>query len=342
VKKYDPNLLRLVDTLCTADQVKELLRLAKERSPKDVRITAENKTDLIERNLRAAIESGGIPPDRVYDAIRDAEENGDQHIFYFTPKSKTVRDSMALESLGDKMWGKHWQEKKKFPTATTPEDGFDYADFRSFDQKPNHWILKVYGQMKYERYTGHDEEEDDKVYKEFVKESLRVVSLARWNPPNLLELRVQRDESRRRISAWLDTLWTMLAPAIKRTDFDPWDLQKARKRLIEEEDEHEGVYSFRDTRLLDPHSIRASFEPHQTDGYLFASIEAKEAIQGLLDAHSECTHLSVTWLPRKDGTPSLELRTLLGDRGPHEVVIPSHCKARDVDYVTDQLRFFNR
>ncbi len=341
MKKHDEKLLRLVDDLCTADQVKELLRFAKERNPKDIRITAENKSDLIERNLRAALDSGGIAPERVYDAIRDAEENGDQHIFYFKPRSRAVRDSMRLEPLGEKLWGKNWQEKKNFPTANTPDEGFDYADFRSLDQKPNHWILKVYGQMMYERYTGNDEEEDNKVYKEFVRENLRVVLVARWNPPDLLELRIQRDESRRRISSWLETLWTMLGPAVRRTDFDPWDLKQARKRIIEEEDKYKDIYSFRDTRLVDPHSTHASFEPHQTDGYLFASVEAKEAIQGLLDANSECTHLSVTWLPREDGTPSIELRTLLGDREPHEVVVYSHCKARDVDYVTDKLRFFN-
>lgn len=341
MKNHDEKLLKLVDDLCTADQVKELLRFAKERNPKDVRITAENKSDLIERNLRAAIESAGIDRERVYDAVRDAEENGNQHIFYFKAKSKAVRDSARLEAVGEKLWGKNWQEKKNFPTADTPDDGFDYADFRTLDKKPHHWVLKVYGQMTYERYTGNEEEEDDKLYKEFVRENLRVVLLARWNPPDLLEMRVQRDESRRRVNSWLDTLWTMLGPGLKRTDFDPWDLKKARKRMIKEEEKYADVYSFRDTRLVDPHSTWASFEPHQTDGYLFASVEAKEAIHGLLNAHSECTHLSVTWLPRNDGTPSIELRTLLGDRGPHEVVISSHCKAGDIDYVTDKLRFFN-
>lgn len=342
MKKSDEKLLSLVDALCTIDQVKELLRLAKERNPKQVRITAETRKDLIQRNLRDALDSGGVGPDEVYDLIRDAEESGNQHIFYFRPRLKAVRDSMALETVGEGLWGKGWADKKKFPTANTPENGYDYADFRSPALKPNHWILKVYGQLMYEHYTGKDFKEDGMVYKEFEPEKLRVVLLARWNPPDLLEMRVQRDESRRRISAWLDKLWSMLGPSIKRSDFDPWNLKTARKRLIEEEDKYTGVYSFRDTRLLDPHSTRASFEANPTSGYLFASIEAKEAIRGLLEAESECTHLSVTWLPGKDGTPSAELRTLLGDREPNEVVIPSHCKSGDVDYVTDKLRFFNR
>ena len=342
MNKPDEKLLLLVDQLCTADQVKELLRIGKETKPKDIRVTAETKTDLIQRNLRSAIQSGGVTASMVYDAIRSSEECGNQHIFYFKPKQRTERDSFDLESVGQALWGKGWRDVKGFPKADTPRDGFDYADFRSPDLKPNHWILKIYGQLTYQRYTGRDEERNDRVYKEFVKENLRVVLVARWNPPSLLELRVQRDESRRRISSWLATLWQMLGPALRRDDFDPWDLTKARKRLIEEEEKHSGVYNFRDTRLVDPHKTTASFEPYETDGYLFASIEAKEAIQSLLDAKSKCTNLSVTWPTREDGTPSLELRTLLGDREANEVVVYSHCKAKDLDYVTDKLRFFNR
>lgn len=342
MKKTDEKLLSLVDTLCTIDQVKELLRVAKERNPKKVRITAESKTDLIQRNLREALESDGIDVDDVYDLVREAEESGNQHIFYFKPRTKAVRDSMSSESIGEGLWGKGWAAKKKFPTAETPDNGYDYADFRSLAKRANHWVLKIYGQLSYERYTGKDFKEDGLVYKEFEPEELRVVLLARWNPPDLLEMRVQRDESRKRISVWLDKLWSMLAPSVRRSDIDPWNLKTARKRLIEEEGKHSGVYSFRDTRLLDPHSTRASFEANPTSGYLFASIEAKDAIRGLLDAHSECTHLSVTWPPGKDETPSIELRTLLGDREPNEIVIPAHCKPGDVDYVTDKLRFFNR
>jgi len=342
LKKSDEKLLSLVDALCTIDQVKELLRLAKERNPKEVRITAKTKSDLIQRNLREALDSGGIGPDKVYDLIRESEENGNQHIFYFKPRLKPTRDSMTLEKVGEGLWGKGWADKTKFPTANTPNNGYDYADFRSPDGKPNHWVLKIYGQLTYEHYTGKDFKEEGKVYKEFEPQELRVVLLARWNPPDVLEMRVQRDESRRRITAWLDKLWTMLGPAVKRSDFDPWNLKIARKRLIEEEDKYSSVYNFRDTRLLDPHSTRASFEANATAGYLFSSVEAKEAIRGLLDANSECTHLSVTWAPGKDGIPSAELRTLLGEREPNEIVIFGHFKAGDVDYVTDKLRFFNR
>jgi hypothetical protein len=82
---YADELFRLVDNLCTADQVQGLLRTVK--GQKDVRITAENKSDLIERNLRAAVGSRALSLDQVYELVRTAEENGNQHIFISSQKA---------------------------------------------------------------------------------------------------------------------------------------------------------------------------------------------------------------------------------------------------------------
>jgi hypothetical protein len=210
-------------------------------------------------------------------------------------------------------------------------------------QKPRDWMLKVYGHMKFDRFTGNEKVEDSRLYKEFVREDLRIVLVARWNNPDLLELRVQRDESSKRVRSWLDQLWLMLEGALAKGDVLSWDLSKARHRMIDEVDKNEEVYSFRDTRLEDSLSNRVSFEAYATQGNLFASEEAKEAIHDILNGKtSKCTHLSVSWLPRKDGTPSEEYRTLLGNRESNEVVFGGKCAAKEIDYVTDKLRYFNR
>src|SRR5258707_8373869 len=94
---YADELFRLVDNLCTADQVQALLRTVK--GQKDVRITAENKSDLIERNLRTAVTSRALSLDQVYELVRTAEENGNQHIFYFKPKGKVSTESLKPESV---------------------------------------------------------------------------------------------------------------------------------------------------------------------------------------------------------------------------------------------------
>jgi hypothetical protein len=340
---YADELFRLVDNLCTADQVQALLRTVK--GQKDVRITAENKSALIERNLRAAVTSRALSLDQVYELVRTAEENGNQHIFYYKPKSRVTADSLKIESVARNLWGADWEKKTSFPDVKLKENGYIYGDFRQWNpaQKPRDWMLKVYGNIKFDRFTGNEKEEDSRLYKEFVREDLRVVLIARWNNPDLLELRVQRDESARRVKSWVDQLWLKLGGALRQDDFLPWDLSKARRRMIDEEDKNKEIYSFRDTRLQDSLSNRVSFEAFATQGNLFAAVETKAAIRDILSGKdSKCTHLAATWLQRNDGVPAQDYRTLLGNREPNEVIFSAHCAAKEIDYVTDKLRFFNR
>ncbi|MGA2001288.1 MAG: hypothetical protein ABSG52_14960 [Terriglobales bacterium] len=336
-------LFRLVELFATSEQVKQLLRLAKDHEA--VRITAENKSDLIQRNLRSAVASKAITLDQVYGLVREAEENGGQHIFYFKPRNKTVAESMAFESVAKQLWGTDWQKKMSFPNVKTAKNHFVYGDFRLWNptKKPLDWMLKLYGHMQFERFTGEEKQEDGGLWRLFVPEDLRIVLIARWNSPDLLELRVQRDQSRKRINSWLAEIWKMLGPALDKGNIDAWDLSKARRRMIDEEQKNQHIYQFRDTRLEDSVSNRMSFESHATQGNLFASTEAKQAINDVLAAkNSRCTHLSVNWLPTKDGTLSREYRTLLGDREAHEVIFSAQCSAAEVDYVTDKLRYFSR
>jgi len=93
---YEDELYRLVDLFCTADQIKELLRSAK--GQKDVRITAENKQELVTRNLRTAVGSRALSVGQVYDLVRNAEENGNQHFFYYKPRNKDIASSLTYES----------------------------------------------------------------------------------------------------------------------------------------------------------------------------------------------------------------------------------------------------
>jgi len=67
-------ILKLVENLCTAEQIKDLLR--KRKGDEHVRISAETKEDLCQRNLRDAIRAKAVDLTEVFDLIRDAEENG--------------------------------------------------------------------------------------------------------------------------------------------------------------------------------------------------------------------------------------------------------------------------
>lgn len=335
------DVLRLVETLATTAQIQALLR--ERKGEEGVRITAEKKEELVRRNLREAVEARAIDESQVFDLIRDAEENGSQHIFYFRC-SKKYGATFILDSVCEKLWGKDWRSKMAFPRHELAVNDFVYADARPWnpDKKPRDWVVKIYGQEVQPRFLGETYEDNQTVLiKKYAIENRRRVLLAKWNAPDILELRVPADESRKRVDAWVGRLWNMLKDGVDRAQFKEWDLSVARRKLISKADENEKIYTFRDTVLVDPYSTAASFQPHAPQGHLFASIYAKDAIQGLLNADSQCSRVAVTWLAG-DGVLTRDLRTSIGVQKTNEVIIGEHCAARDIDYVTEQLRLFGR
>jgi hypothetical protein len=186
--------LSLVENLCTADQVRDLLRTRK--GNENIRISAEDKDTLVQRNLRTAIETKAVEIEKVHDLIRDAEENGNQHIFYYRATQK-LADALTLEHVAKQLWGASWNKTvAEFPSIRLKPDAFKFSDFRMFStHKPKDWILKVYGQKTIMRPTGKTNiEQDGSEWREFAPEHLRIILSARWNSPDLLEIRIQRNE----------------------------------------------------------------------------------------------------------------------------------------------------
>jgi hypothetical protein len=332
--------LSLVEQLCTAEQVKDLLRTRK--GEKDVRITAESKEDLVRRNLKTAITAGSVALEKVFDLIRLAEENGDQHIFYYQPHNRKMAEGLTFDSVAKQILGSRWQKQvTQFPTIRLKPSDYRISDFRALTKKPADWVLKVYGHTVITTATGKTEERGNSIWREYVEEPLRIVLIARWNSPDLLEIRVQRDESRRRIEEWKKRIWEILSPALVAGNFDEFEIKHAMKRIILEHEKNKKIYTFRDA-AIDDMGVHANFQAYSDQGDLFASQRSIDAIESYLKATGDCKGLTVTWFARPTAAPLEEIKTLLGVRAANEVIFPSHCLPGDMDYVTDQLRSFGK
>ncbi len=333
------DLLKLIQQHCTGEQITALLRLSK--GNEGVRVTAENKDQLVQRNLREALDAHAVNIERVYDLLRDAEENGNHHTFYYRPRTKKLAEQITIDYLGKSLLGNAWPDKAGFPKLTLKPNDYQITDLRSYPKKPRDWALKIYGHERRERFTGKIQEIGEEIHKIYVREEYRYVVLVRWNSPDLLEIRVPREESKQRITGWVNKAWAMLQPALVRQQFEDWDLNNTRRRIIEEEDRHEDCYLIRDTRILDSNHTRASFEAHATQGNLFAANETKKAIKGLLQADGECTTVIINWL-KQNSAPTQDVRTIIGHNHPNEVIFSGSLTPGDVDYVTEQLRTYSR
>lgn len=347
--------LALVETLATTEQVQALLRTRK--GDKNVRIGAENKNAVVFRNLREAVEKRAIDIEGVFNLIRDSEENGNQHIFYYKAKSKAIAEALSFDSLVPRLIGPKWKTilENDFPAIRLKPNDFKISDFRRHPSKPKDWIFKIYGQVTVEKSTGEQQAEGDSLWRKFEFQSLRIVLMARWNSPDLLEIRVDRNDSRRRVEGWHNTVWDKLNPHVVRRQFEPWELSIGMKNLITKQAGNQTIYNFRDAKVIDQSRIHVTFQTEADAGAdLFSSKETRNSLNSFLSAKSDCDGLTVTWLPQSNEVPQKEMRTLLGvrqtlemqralaGRTSNEIVVQAHCRAEDLDYVTGQLRQFNK
>ncbi|HEX3683413.1 MAG TPA: hypothetical protein VHU83_12830 [Bryobacteraceae bacterium] len=336
------DLLELVNEFCTMEQIKDLLRTGQDN--KDVRLSAANKEELIYKNLRTALEVRAVSLDRLIEMVREAEENGHQRIYYHKVAPR-IAETMTIEAVGPRLWGKNWKSKHQFPLFLSRSTDFTYADFRLLapNKKPLDWVLKVYGEYVYEKATGFVEKkpETGRILREFEVKSKRLVLLARWNSPDLLEIRVPEDSSTKRVASWAEMMWTMLGAAINRTLVAPWDLSAIRKRMIARGPKYKNLYRPRDARMRSKHS-NVSLETINPDGSLFDSEDDSQLVSQALSGQSECTYASIFWLAQKDGLPSEQIHTNIGQTSPNELIFTGQCGPREIDYVTDKLRFFGR
>src|ERR1017187_10300045 len=86
--------LALIEKMCTAEQIHGLL--ATRKGEEGVRLTAEKKNLLVVRNLRDALDARAITLESVFNLIRDAEENGNQHYLLFSPENQEAHRSPHL------------------------------------------------------------------------------------------------------------------------------------------------------------------------------------------------------------------------------------------------------
>ena len=145
------DLFSLLTELCTFEQIKSVLESA--RGNKGVRLSAPNKGELLNKNLREALNANALPIERVYDLLRDAEENGDQHVLYYRVP-KALQKGLTFEEFGRKL-ALPRALTQTFPKLDLVPNGYTIADFRTLGpRRPTDWVLKIYGDETREFFTG--------------------------------------------------------------------------------------------------------------------------------------------------------------------------------------------
>jgi hypothetical protein len=332
-------LLDLIEENCTIEQVKGILRPAS--GNKDVKVSAPTHRELVQINLRAAVNSHSLDIGRVYDLLRESEENGPQHIFYFRCKNKDIQALLTLDYMRKSIFGSKVPPE---PHLDHKPNGFVISEIRPWSsRKPADWALKIYGHEARELPTGEvDRSNPARIARFYRMEEFRFVLLARWNGPDALELRIPETDSRQRLESWRSYLYNTVRVAIPFDRVLPWTLSPVSRRLFDEKDNHPTIYSLGDAKLEDEFHNIYSIQSHAPDSNLFSGVAADSAAKGVLEHNGTHKAQRVLWLKQPDDGFSTDISTLIGARQENEVVFSRHQNSRGIDYVTRQLRSFSK
>lgn len=333
------DLFVLIEEKCTADQIAAILQSYKKKE-KNVRVSGK-KGEIVE-HLKDAISEKIIPKSEAIDLLRECEENGDQHIFYFVPKAKKNKELCADGQHTADLLFPTPLDRMGFPLFQDVPDEHIWSDFRVVSTNGRSgWVGKIYGHESALEFES-EEEHPNYLIKKFVRNVERTVCLVRWNPPNLLEIRVPRVESRAKLDERLKRVWIMIRPALKQEDFSPWDTRKARCTMVKERKDNSKLYHLPTVYLTDPGSGKAIFAAYTEDGSQVSAKEREAAIDLLMKGKTDCDRLVVVWCQvGAPGTLISDLRTIVAPRYSNELVIPARVNSQTVDYVTDRLREFD-
>ncbi|QJW98671.1 hypothetical protein FTUN_6266 [Frigoriglobus tundricola] len=277
---------------------------------------------------------------------------------YYSPlkgKGKLIADGEAVaEAIFET---KNWRDQHQFPKLTLiPSTAFTWADFRiGLAGKPHDWVAKFY-----DREVRHEDVPEDQVRKWIEGQTgtrvdptwkfavtkevpYRSIVLARWNHPDVLELRVSRRGvvSRTTIALREEAIWTRIAKAVKQSDLTGWDLTPVRNNMMRAE--ANGATTFRTSRtnLRTAMGTRAEFHRPTDEETLSADDVAVRSIVGLINEGGDCQANTVNFLAdQSSGILEQDLQVIVGAARPNEIVIRSEASSQAVDYVTDQFRAY--
>jgi hypothetical protein len=342
------DLYELILRYCNLEPVQKLIRDYKDMElPKDkaehLKITGKNAREVVTENLKRAVDRKVIPRENVLRLLQEAEENGNQHIFFFTTDNKASLKTLSdRDVIAVKLLGQRWKESGRFPRLRLQPKGYCWSDFRPTGT--GGWIAKLYGHDTTEEEAGVERREENERARwvKLITQDIRLVCLARWSPNvQLLELRVADSRAKMLIGV----LKQYLSAAVSVDDLcEPWDLSPVRQRLFNDNKKHADLYECGDWLAIDPESYVLQGGPHlqDPDEAVHASQSTQKMISQVAASNEhEKRRLVVHWKPTKANGLKRSLRTILGSASnTHEVIISAQASSQAIDDVVDRLLQF--
>lgn len=330
-------LFRFIDEACSNSHIRALLREKKDAGGK-VRVSGSSE-ELIS-NLRAAHESGLISENELIRLLAEGEENGRQHIFLYKTTPQAHSRYGDGPTLKKKLIEANGAAAKHLPRFVLEPTDRTLSDIRleAETESAVNVLVKWYASRKKETLMDERSVErhgDKFIIREVKIEQVRLVSLARFHPRGLLELRVPTGEreSRRTCETELAQMWDEIAPVFDRSHFAPLHLGKALKWLVKNDGKKGAVHHISAAQVADG-DAPAEFSPAMEGARLFSHHRHREAIK----KYDDFARADVYFTPRKPGEiVEEEIRCQMCPYDSNEFRVGAKKTAEEIDFVVNRL-----
>jgi hypothetical protein len=331
------HLYKLIDEACTNKQVRSLLRRKKLDNNK-VRVSGSSAELL--RHLREAHGQGMVSDSDLIGLLAAGEENGRQHIFFYRVMPQAQSRYKDTDSLRQDLIRETEANAARLPHFVLEPSHRTLSDVRleSLPSTNSNLIVKWYSGRQYEHVVHQEAFQrhgEQFIRREIKIEQTRLVSVARFLPRGLLEIRVPAGlrESRKVCLGEIAEVWQILSPVLNPDHFLPLSLAKAMRWLVENNGKKGMKHRVSVAQAADG-DARAEFNPAMEGEDLFASHRHREAMK----EYEDFAQMDVYWQsPLAAEDQEDEIRCQMGLYQSHGVRIGSKRAAEEIDFVVNRL-----
>ena len=334
----------ILDSHVLADDIHSLLKKYKEDNRDLIRLSG-NKKELVE-NLFEAIEHRIIDLSEVQGLIKDAEEFGDQYIYFYKPsagvdpKQFHDGDKIAQAILPTNV-------RKDFPKIMQLPSKREWVDFRAPNRGvKDSWIVKLYDKKTREVKENEERDGSGRRVVTYIKKEDRLVYIALWDGKDELSLKISRTsfDSTKSLRKSRIELEQIMARGVNiQKDFKFFDLTDTINKILINSEDNKNVYILLSANLKDTNNGYAAISSHGEDeADLLSDVSRKEAINAYIKGKGKASSLVVKFLAKgSNGELSKDLMIVLGKHTMHEVIISSKISPQEYKYVRRKIAEFS-
>lgn len=301
--------------------------------------TAATWDDLYTKRIFPALEEGQLTLSKLRDVLRDADENGRQHIFVY---SCSVANAKLL--LGSKRIDAILKELGVDHVATAPLDldmpsSPQFVDFRHTVRTSDGakgFIVKIVETRETTKFIGitHDAQ-NSRMSKVYSVTKKRAVSTATLYDTGELELRIASQDNSTKYLKNVSALWSRINKIFPKSVFKEVSLSKAKKKIWADRKNLSATVRYSTSLARNEFGYKMQISGTLQGDNLSTDKGSEKAMDSFLSAQGEVSGSNIYFIIPGSATLR-EIHTLLSGED-NEFAIPVACTAMEYEYVRGQI-----